>query len=85
MIFARYAPHLNLPAGLRTLAAVEAGLSPAGNLSGVAQGRNFFAELGRRHVWRAAVLYAGAVWALSQGVAQLTPALNRRTTPRAGS
>src|SRR6185437_4692487 len=55
---------------------MEAGLSPAGKLSGVAQGRNFIAELGRRHVWRAAVLYAGAVWALSQGVAQLTPALN---------
>jgi TolB-like protein/cytochrome c-type biogenesis protein CcmH/NrfG len=52
---------------------VEAGLSPAGNLSGVAQGRNFFAELARRHVWRAAVLYAGAVWALSQGIAQLGP------------
>jgi TolB-like protein len=41
----------------------------------VAQRRNFIAELGRRHVWRAAVLYAGAVWALSQGIAQLTPAL----------
>jgi TolB-like protein/Tfp pilus assembly protein PilF len=52
---------------------VEAGLSPAGNLSRVAQRRNFIAELGRRHVWRAAVLYAGAVWALSQGIAQLGP------------
>jgi TolB-like protein len=60
---------------LRTLAAAEAGLSPAGNRVQVAQGRNLFAELGRRHVWRAAVLYAGAVWALSQGIAQLTPAL----------
>ena len=71
----RASPHLNLPAGLRTLAAVEAGPSPAGNPFRVAQRRNFFAELGRRHVWRAAVLYGGAVWALSQGIAQLTPAL----------
>ncbi|WHZ19381.1 MAG: Adenylate cyclase [Rhodanobacteraceae bacterium] len=47
-----------------------------GILSKMAQGRNIFAELGRRHVWRAAVLYAGAVWALSQGISQLTPALN---------
>jgi len=32
---------------------------------------SFFAELKRRNVLRAAVLYAGAVWALSQGIAQL--------------
>ena len=35
----------------------------------------FFAELKRRNVLRAAVLYAGAVWALSQGIAQLSPAI----------
>lgn len=38
-------------------------------------GRIFFAELKRRNVLRAAVLYAGAVWALSQGIAQLGPAV----------
>jgi TolB-like protein/Tfp pilus assembly protein PilF len=31
------------------------------------------AELGRRHVWRAAVLYIGGAWALAQGIAQLGP------------
>jgi TolB-like protein/Flp pilus assembly protein TadD len=35
--------------------------------------RSLFAELGRRNVFRAAVLYVGAVWALTQGIAQLTP------------
>ena len=34
---------------------------------------NFFSELKRRNVIRAAVLYAGAVWALAQGIAQLGP------------
>jgi TolB-like protein len=34
---------------------------------------SFFAELKRRNVLRAAVLYAGAVWALAQGLAQLLP------------
>jgi TolB-like protein/Tfp pilus assembly protein PilF len=34
------------------------------------------AELSRRHVWRAAALYAGAAWALSQGIAQLGPLFN---------
>ncbi|HJP97362.1 MAG TPA: hypothetical protein VJ862_02260 [Rhodanobacteraceae bacterium] len=34
----------------------------------------FFAELKRRNVLRAGVLYAGAVWALAQGIAQLGPA-----------
>jgi TolB-like protein/Flp pilus assembly protein TadD len=33
----------------------------------------FFAELRRRNVLRAGVLYAGAVWALAQGLAQLLP------------
>ena len=42
----------------------------------MAQRLNFFAELGRRHVWRAAALYAGAAWALSQGIAQLGPLFN---------
>jgi TolB-like protein/Tfp pilus assembly protein PilF len=35
--------------------------------------RSFFAELARRNVLRAAALYAGAVWALAQGIAQLGP------------
>jgi TolB-like protein len=34
---------------------------------------SFFAELQRRNVLRAGVLYAGAVWALAQGLAQLLP------------
>jgi TolB-like protein/Flp pilus assembly protein TadD len=34
---------------------------------------SLFAELRRRNVFRAAVLYVGAVWALTQGLAQLTP------------
>jgi TolB-like protein/Tfp pilus assembly protein PilF len=37
---------------------------------------SFFVELKRRNVLRAAVLYAGAVWALSQGIAQLGPLFN---------
>jgi TolB-like protein/Tfp pilus assembly protein PilF len=36
---------------------------------------SFFAELKRRNVLRAAVLYIGAVWAISQGISQLTPAI----------
>ncbi|TAM92861.1 MAG: hypothetical protein EPN40_13980, partial [Rhodanobacteraceae bacterium] len=36
----------------------------------------FFAELKRRNVLRAAVLYAGAAWALAQGIAQLGPLFN---------
>jgi len=39
----------------------------------VAVRQSFFAELKRRNVLRAGVLYAGAVWALSQGIAQLGP------------
>lgn len=35
----------------------------------------FLAELRRRNVVRAALLYVGAVWALAQGVAQLAPEL----------
>ncbi len=35
--------------------------------------RGFIAELSYRHVWRAAAVYIGAVWALSQGIAQLAP------------
>lgn len=38
--------------------------------------RGFIAELGHRHVWRAAVVYIGAAWALAQGIAQLAPAFN---------
>jgi TolB-like protein/tetratricopeptide (TPR) repeat protein len=37
---------------------------------------SFFAELKRRNVLRAAALYVGAAWALSQGVAQLLPAFD---------
>jgi TolB-like protein/Tfp pilus assembly protein PilF len=36
---------------------------------------SFFAELKRRNVLRAAVLYAGAIWALAQGIAQLGPSV----------
>jgi TolB-like protein len=36
---------------------------------------NLFAELKRRNVIRAAVLYIGATWALAQGIAQLSPAI----------
>jgi TolB-like protein/Flp pilus assembly protein TadD len=35
--------------------------------------RSLFAELKRRNVFRAAVLYIGTVWALAQGAAQLLP------------
>ena len=35
----------------------------------------FFAELKRRNVIRAAILYLGAVWALAQGIAQLGPSV----------
>ncbi len=34
--------------------------------------RGIVAELSYRHVWRAAAVYVGAVWALSQGIAQLS-------------
>jgi len=37
--------------------------------------RGLFAELIRRNVLRAGVLYVGAVWALAQGIAQLGPSL----------
>ena len=37
--------------------------------------RSFFAELKRRNVLRAALLYVGAIWALAQGVASLGPPL----------
>ena len=35
-----------------------------------------FAEIKRRNVLRAAVLYVGAVWALAQGIAQLGPSIS---------
>jgi adenylate cyclase len=35
--------------------------------------RGLFSELKRRNVIRASVLYVGAVWALTQGIAQLAP------------
>ena len=34
---------------------------------------NFFAELKRRNVYKVAVAYAVAGWALSQGIAQVFP------------
>ena len=37
--------------------------------------RNLFAELKRRNVIRAAILYVGAVWALAQGISQLGPSV----------
>jgi TolB-like protein/Flp pilus assembly protein TadD len=40
------------------------------------RGRSLIAELSHRHVWRAAVLYVGAVWALAQGIAQLGPSVS---------
>jgi len=36
---------------------------------------SFFAELKRRNVLRAGVLYAGAVWAFGQGLSQFSPAI----------
>ncbi|MBS0569782.1 MAG: tetratricopeptide repeat protein [Proteobacteria bacterium] len=36
---------------------------------------NFLSELRRRNVPRAAILYAGVVWALAQGISQLSPAV----------
>jgi TolB-like protein len=38
--------------------------------------KNFFAELKRRNVIRAAILYVGAVWALAQGISQLGPSVS---------
>ncbi|MGH8129207.1 MAG: hypothetical protein ACRETC_12790, partial [Gammaproteobacteria bacterium] len=38
----------------------------------MADRRSFLSELKRRNVLRAAVLYIGAVWALSQGISQLS-------------
>jgi TolB-like protein len=37
--------------------------------------KNFFGELKRRNVIRAAIFYLGAVWALAQGISQLGPSL----------
>ncbi|MGH8191305.1 MAG: tetratricopeptide repeat protein [Rhodanobacteraceae bacterium] len=39
----------------------------------------FFTELKRRHVGRAAIVYAAAVWALAQGISQLSPAFGLAT------
>ena len=33
------------------------------------------AELRRRNIWRAGLLYIGAAWALAQGISELTPAM----------
>ncbi len=40
----------------------------------MADARWFYAELKRRNVLRAAVLYIGAVWAMAQGISELAPA-----------
>lgn len=48
---------------------------PARASRAVADRRSFFAELKRRNVLRAAVLFIGAAWALAQGIAQLGPPL----------
>src|SRR6476620_5958908 len=37
--------------------------------------RSFLRELKRRNVFRATILYVGAVWALAQGISQLGPSL----------
>jgi TolB-like protein/Flp pilus assembly protein TadD len=37
--------------------------------------RSLFSELRRRNVFRAAILYVGAVWAFGQGLSQFSPAL----------
>src|SRR6478736_8953004 len=37
--------------------------------------KNFFAELKRRNVIRAAILYLGGVWALAQGISQRGPSV----------
>ncbi|HJU26436.1 MAG TPA: hypothetical protein VJ722_07165, partial [Rhodanobacteraceae bacterium] len=68
----REKPWLHHAARSRKLAA---GPARAGGTLGriVALSRSFFAELKRRNVLRAAVLYVGAVWALAQGIAQLGP------------
>lgn len=43
--------------------------------------KRLIAELRRRNVFRAAVLYLGAVWALAQGIAQLAPVLGASDAP----
>ena len=47
-----------------------------GSRVAVADRPTFLADLKRRNVLRAGVLYAGAAWALSQGIAQLGPLFN---------
>lgn len=37
---------------------------------------SFFAELERRNVLRAGVLYIASVWALAQGIARLGPSVS---------
>lgn len=39
------------------------------------QVEKLLAELRRRNIWRAGLLYIGAAWALAQGVSELTPAM----------
>lgn len=58
-----------------TLSVREAGTVPAQGDDIVADARGLFAELRRRNVLRAGVLYIGATWALAQGIAQLGPSI----------
>lgn len=46
-----------------------------GNSRRVGNRPSLFAELKRRNVWRAAVVYAAGVWAFGQGLSQFSPAL----------
>jgi TolB-like protein/Flp pilus assembly protein TadD len=52
---------------------MEAGPFPAGNPRLMGSAQSLLAELRRRNVFRAAAIYAAAVWALAQGIAQLAP------------
>jgi hypothetical protein len=38
--------------------------------------RNFFSELTRRNVYKVAIAYIVAGWALAQGIAQVLPVFN---------
>ncbi len=57
---------------LRRADAGDAGTQPA---RWGRQVEKLLAELRRRNIWRAGLLYMGAAWALAQGVSELTPAM----------
>ncbi|HEY6985013.1 MAG TPA: hypothetical protein VH375_02940 [Rhodanobacteraceae bacterium] len=54
--------------------AIAAGVSFGAGSFVVSARPSFLSELRRRNVFRAGVLYIGAIWALAQGIAQLGPA-----------